>query len=247
MMKKSTSSHPSAALITGAAARIGRSLAEELSSQGYHIALHYHTSRKAAQELAQFIRSRGGTCELFRCNLADPSAVAHLLKDVKRRFPHLNVLINNASVYNPSSLKKLNLAAAEKDYCINFLAPLVLTSEFAKHCRTGNIINIVDAQIVKNKTSSLSYLLMKKCLAELTKLAAVELAPNIRVNAIAPGVILPPKGRGEDYLKSLIARGVPLQKKGAPVDIAQAVRYLLTNDYLTGQILFVDGGLHLLG
>lgn len=244
-MPPKTKNAAPAVLITGSGTRIGRHMAEFLSSIGYDIAIHFHTSRKPARELATIIRSRQANCELFSCDLSDPSQASRLIRTVKKCFPRLCVLINNASVYKPSSLRKLKTADILSDFNVNLNAPLILTSEFAKMIHKGQIINILDSQIVRNKTSFATYLLMKKSLADLTKLAAVELAPGIRVNAIAPGIILPPVGKGPEYLSQLINR-VPLQRNGSLQEITQSVEFLLKNDYLTGQIIFVDGGLNLI-
>lgn len=119
-----------------------------------------------------------------------------------------------------------------------------MTQEFAKVCKKGHVINMIDTNIVKNKTQHLTYLLSKKALLELTKLSAIELAPRIRVNGIAPGLILAPTGKGEGHLLAR-AKNVPLKKQGSPENIVQSVQFLIENTYLTGQIIFNDGGEHL--
>ena len=123
-------------------------------------------------------------------------------------------------------------------------APFILSSEFYRICKKGQIINFLDTNIVKNKTSHVAYLLTKKNLADLTKLAAIEFAPDIRVNGIAPGLILPPKKETTEYLDRM-AKNIPLKRRGGESYITRSIKFLLENDFLTGQFLFNDGGEHL--
>ena len=184
-------------------------------------------------------------CELFSCDLFDPQATAKLIGQVHKKFPDLNLLINSASIFDQCSFKETSLELLDKNFSLHVKAPLILSREFAKICQSGQIINMLDTQITKNKTRYFPYLLTKKTLAELTKMLAVELGPAIRVNAIAPGYILPPVGQDDkEYLKTLKEK-LPLKKQGDPEQIALCVEFLLTNPYVTGQILFNDGGEHL--
>ena len=242
MGKKST--HTGTALITGASQRIGQVIAFTLSSLGYQIALHYHHSHQMAHHTASEIRKNGGICELFSCDLADEEETLNLIKDVHNKFPNLNVLINNASIFERSKFLSSDLKLFNKHFAVNLKSPFILCSEFKAVCKRGQIINILDTDIVKNRTSHVAYLLTKKSLAELTKMAALEFAPDIRVNGIAPGCILPPKGQTNDYLERQAQR-VPLKRKGAISDVSRCVQFLLENDYVTGQFIFCDGGEHL--
>ena len=229
------------ALITGGAKRIGRSLVISLASRGYNIALHYHSSRDSALKTAAAIKKQGGRCVLFSCNLADARQTEKLIRKVKKTLPDLNLLVNNASVFEKSSLKKGSLKSFDRHFAINFKAPLILTKEFANKCKRGHIVHLLDTSIAKNRISHFAYLLSKKALFELTKLSAVELGPAIRVNGIAPGLILPPQGVGRSIL-SKRAKQIPLKRKGDPAHITQALMFLLENDFLTGQVIFTDGG-----
>ena len=242
-MKKSQS--PGAVLITGAAKRIGRAIALSLARRGYDIALHYYRSGSDAQALARAVVKLGVRCELFGCNLFDDKETLALTVQVATRFPHLNLLINNASIFQPSQFHRDDLKLLNVHWNIHVKAPFILTSEFARIIKRGQVINILDAGIVRHKTQHVGYLLSKKALAELTQLAAVQLAPQIRVNGIAPGYILPPEGKTETSLKQRI-RCIPLQKKGDEEAVTRSIDYLIDNHFLTGQILFVDGGEHLL-
>ncbi len=232
------------ALVTGGAKRIGEAIALELATMGYSIALHYNRSQGSARTVAREIKKKGGRCELFACELTDATAVSQLISQVCRKFSKLNLLVNSASVFQTSKFNAKNLEIFDNHFNVNLKAPFILSSEFFRLCKKGQIINLLDSNIVKNRTSYISYLLTKKCLAEMTKLAAVEFAPHIRVNGICPGLILPPKGENNDYLARMSAR-VPLQRQGGVSHIRQSIRFLVENDYLTGQFIFNDGGEHL--
>ena len=231
-------------LITGSSKRIGQAIALSLAEWGYNIALHFNESLDAAEDLAAIIRKKKGICETFAADLSDRDDALSLIETVQKRFPDLNVLINNASIFKPSKLTTADLSRLDEHWAVNFKAPYILICEFARVCQKGKIINILDTHIVQNKTAHMAYLLSKKSLADLTKLAAVSLAPHIRVNGIAPGIILPPNQQSYNYLLQL-ANKIPLQKRGDVAHITRSVRFLLENDYLTGQILFNDGGEHL--
>jgi pteridine reductase len=233
------------ALITGGAVRIGRAIALKLASLGYNIALHYNTSYNEAQQTKQNIVKKGVSCQLFECDLSDETCVFNLVTAVKRKLPGLNVLVNSASIFEKSSLADWNIDHYNSHWDVNFKAPFILTSEFAKKVSKGNIINILDTNINKESSQHLIYLLTKKSLCEFTKLSAIELAPGIRVNAIAPGVILPPPGKDGAYIKRR-AQEVPLKTKGHPEQIADCAAFLIQSPYITGQVLFNDGGEHLL-
>jgi NAD(P)-dependent dehydrogenase (short-subunit alcohol dehydrogenase family) len=129
----------------------------------------------------------------------------------------------------------------EKQFKVNLMTPYFLTKAFAKQCKTGSVINIIDNKIAFNQYQYSAYLLSKKSLAEFTKLAALELAPAVRVNALAPGVVLPASERSQDYIDWRVS-GIPVQKQGTTENITQALYYLLDNDFICGQILTVDGG-----
>ena len=233
-----------AVLITGGAKRIGETIALHLSSLGYAIALHHNHSHTDVQRLARKIKEQGGWCEIFKADLAKENETVPLIKNVLKKLPNLKVLINNASIFERSNLHTEDLKIFDRHMAINLKAPYILSIQFAKHCKSGQIINLLETNIVKNKLTHVAYLLSKKALASLTNLSAVEFAPNIRVNGVAPGFILPPVKRSNAYIKKLLDE-IPLKHQGNPLDIAKAIQFLLEHEYLTGQIIFVDGGQHL--
>ena len=243
MKFKSISSR--AVLITGGSQRIGQAIALALAGRGFDIALHYNHSKKEALALAAQILRKGVRCELFACDLTKEFQVLLLLEKVYKKFPQLNLLINNASIFLPSEIGHRGLKLLDEHWSVNFKAPFILSGEFARLCRSGQIINILDTKVVKNKTAHAGYLVSKKALHELTKMAAVEWAPRIRVNAVAPGIILPPSGKGKDYLAKR-AKQIPLQKQGDVRYITQSIEFLIDNEFVTGQVIFADGGEHLI-
>ncbi|MBI5150429.1 MAG: SDR family oxidoreductase [Candidatus Omnitrophica bacterium] len=243
-MRREPTSNPTA-LVTGGAQRIGQEICYALACSGYRIALHYGRSAAQARQTAQRIRENGGVCAIFPCDLSDGRAVENLPGRVLKQFSRIDVLINNASIFEPSSLKKNEHDAMKRHFAVNFYAPYLLMRSFARGARQGNIINVLDTHISRYRSAHAAYLLSKKALAELTKMAAVEFAPAIRVNAVAPGLILPPVNQSLSYLDRL-AKDIPLKRKGSIANVTDAVLFLLANDYVTGQVIYTDGGEHLI-
>ena len=189
------------ALITGGAKRIGKAIAVHLAESGFDIALHYNTSKKEALETAREIKGLGQKCLIFKCDFNKISNTLSLIKEVKKSFPSLNLLINNASIFKEGLLTNTDVNQFENHFNINLKTPFFLSRDFAKLCKRGHIINILDTNITRKHSKYFSYNLSKKMLHEFTKMAAVELAPNIRVNAVAPGPILPPPYKDLKYLQ----------------------------------------------
>ena len=233
------------ALVTGAAKRIGREVVLHLARNGYNIALHYHHSKPEAMATAQAIYKTGARCELFCCDLSVEAQALKLVPQVFKAFSNLNVLINSASIFIPNQFGVSDLTFFKTHWDINYKAPYILTCEFARLVKKGQVINFVDANVVKYKTKYADYLMTKKALLEFTKMAAVQWGPRIRVNGISPGMILSPVNNQPDDRKKR-ARQIPLQRIGSPAHILQSVQFLLENDYLTGQIIANDGGENLI-
>jgi NAD(P)-dependent dehydrogenase (short-subunit alcohol dehydrogenase family) len=230
-----------AALITGGAIRMGREIALFLASVGYDIALHYHASAEAAELTQKKVVALGVKCEVFQADLTLGRKIPELVRRVVQTFPNLSVLVNSASGYRQARLLETTPEIFESQMRLNVQAPFFLTKSFAERCGKGSVINIIDNKIAYNQFHYAAYLLSKKSLAEFTKMAAMELAPHIRVNGVSPGVVLPAESRSQEYIDWRVA-GIPLKKQGSPANITHAIRYLLDNPFVTGQILFVDGG-----
>jgi pteridine reductase len=238
-----------AALITGGAKRIGREIAINLAKKGYDIVINYNNSQSEAEELAKEITKEFKVkCEIFKCDLEDKKQAAKLFDFALEKFPYLNLLVNNASIFNKSKFLTSSYLEFERNFNLHVISPMFLSHEFAKNILEKNIINaqiinMVDKNIVRFDTSYFHYLLSKKLLAEMTKMLSLELAPKIRVNAIAPGFILNnvnEKNPSEETTKLL--KKIPLKKKGEVENICQTVNFLINNEFITGQILFIDGG-----
>jgi NAD(P)-dependent dehydrogenase (short-subunit alcohol dehydrogenase family) len=232
-----------AALITGSADRIGRAIALALADKGFDIALHYSSSDVKANETKNEILKKNVRCSLFKADFNKPDDIISMYDDASGRFK-IEVLVNSASVFYESSLNDSNFSSIDNFINVNLKAPYLLTKLFAVRSQKGLIINLLDAVITKNSGMNFDYLLSKKSLAEFTKMSAKALGPDIRVNAIAPGIILPPKGKGIDYINNL-ALNIPLKRPGSIENITETVNFFITNDYITGQIIFVDGGMNL--
>jgi NAD(P)-dependent dehydrogenase (short-subunit alcohol dehydrogenase family) len=231
------------ALITGASKRVGKSLAEHLADKGWNIIIHFNSSEKPAEDLENALREKHPAQKFARvkANLALENEVEKLIPTMVSQFGPFNLLINNASVFNSGYLKETGVKLFNRQMNVNLRAPFILMHDFAVYCKTGNIINFVDTRITTNKSNFAAYSLSKKGLWELTKMAALEFAPEIRVNAIAPGVTLPPEDKDENYLWNL-AKNIPMKKPGGLGPILKSLDFILENDHLTGQLLFADGG-----
>lgn len=230
-----------AVLVTGAGTRLGSLFARHLASLGYDVALHCNTSLEGARRLAQVLQDSGHRCEVFTQDFTEPFDADVFLAKVTARFPDLACLINNASAYQPALSQNTDRSLLETQFRVNFVTPFLLAGSFKRNIGRGHIINIIDNKIAYHQYHYAAYLLSKKSLAEFTRLAALEFAPDVRVNGIAPGVTLPGDTRNSAYLSWRID-GIPLAKKGSDTHLMAALDYLLQNDFVTGQILFVDGG-----
>ncbi|MFH0878348.1 MAG: SDR family oxidoreductase [Lentisphaerota bacterium] len=234
------------ALITGGAVRIGRTLGLELARQGMNVAVHYHTSAPQAGKLVLELRRLGVRACAVKAPLNSEAGCRRLIAATIRNMGSLDVLINNAAVFHKQSFRDLHAKTIPEDLGINLIAPMLLIRFFAETVKAGKVVNLLDRRITGLDISCVPYVLSKKALEQATRLAALEYAPRITVNAIAPGAVLPPPGKGAKYLHDA-AGLIPLQCRNTPEEIASAAVYLLSQDGMTGQVLFVDGGQHLLG
>lgn len=233
------------ALVTGSSDRIGKAIALDLAQNGYNLILHYNTSFKKIEKVKSEIESLGVLAQTIQINFLKNNDFNKIFLELKNKDMPIEVLINCASDFQPSGFEHTGSDLLYKELKINFENAYLLTKALARIFKKGNIINILDTKIKKSFTTHLDYILSKKLLREFTKLSAVHLAPDIRVNAIAPGLILPPKGKDQNYLNDL-ANDVPLKTTGSITEVLKAIRFLLDSHFVTGQIIYVDGGSHLL-
>jgi pteridine reductase len=231
------------ALITGAAKRVGKAMALHLAAQDWNIAIHYNASEIDAELIQKELKSSFSNqqFELFRADLNNASEVETLIPTVVETMKTIDLLINNASVFGRGDFANTDTGFLDRQMNVNFRAPFILTRNYARLVKKGLIINFVDTRITNNKSNFAAYSLSKKALWEMTKMAALEFGPNIRINAIAPGLSLAPEEKGDDYLWKL-AVNIAMKRSGGLDPILKSLDYIVNNDYLTGQLLFCDGG-----
>ena len=232
------------ALVTGAARRLGRAIAGALAARGARVAVHYHRSGGEAEELVAAIRQADGTAEAFAADLALPAAVEDLAAAVTERLGPVDVLVNNASVFYPTPLATVGEGEWDDTMGVNLKAPYLLSLRLGRAMRTrgaGKIVSLADIAAFRPFRDYLPYSVSKAGLVALTEGLARLLAPEVQVNCIAPGPILPPEEWGEAERARVVAR-TPLARFGAPADVVAAVLYLVESDFVTGTTLVVDGG-----
>jgi NAD(P)-dependent dehydrogenase (short-subunit alcohol dehydrogenase family) len=235
-------SPPKLALVTGGARRLGRAIALELAVQGYAIALHHHHSTREAEQTAEEIRALGVAVTLFSADLTDADQVRALFAGVASLSNPLHVLVNSAAVMARGDLLTISADEWDRTLALNLRAPLLTAQLAVPLMRSGGlIINMTDVGAQRTWTGFPAYAVSKAGLETLTRLLASALAPDIRVNAIAPGLILPGEQVSEEGWQRLVNR-VPLKRAGSPEEIAKTVAFLLHNEYITGQTIIVDGG-----
>jgi pteridine reductase len=232
------------ALVTGAGSPLGEAICLKLASRGMSLALHYRRSRSKTLRLRDRLRRSGAEAEVFQAELEKTSGAKRLMGEVGRRWGRLDLLVNNASLFSPNPARGIDLQPWRSHFDINLLAPYFLTilAEPRLQEAGGSVVNITD---IYGETAFLpgyaAYAVSKSALVFLTKYLALSLAPHIRVNAVSPGVISFPKTHSQAQKEKLI-RKTALGRKGNPEDIAEAVWFLASQTFITGQVLRVDGG-----
>ncbi len=235
------------ALVTGGAVRLGKALTLALADAGTRVAIHYGRSAESAAATAAEARAARTEAEVFQADLREAGSARHLVENVVARFGRLDILVNSAAIFERGDLENTTEALWDAHFDTNLKAPFFLCQAFAAQMangRQGHIVNIADWRAIRPGPHYLAYTLTKAALVTMTRSLALALAPAIQVNAIAPGAILPPPGKDREYLERL-AEGIPLKRAGSPEDVAKALLFLLSSDFVTGELLFVTGGEHL--
>jgi pteridine reductase len=232
------------ALVTGGARRIGRAVSLALAASGAAVIVHYRHSARAADALADEIVRLGGRAFTVAADFENPDEAEALIARANRAAARIDILVNNASIFDAERPEAVSLEGLLRNVKVNAWAPFALTRAFARQAGRGSVVNLLDTRIAGLDLAHPSYIISKHLLAALTRMAAVAFAPAIAVNAVAPGLILPPEGKDESYLTRLAAR-LPLKRHGEPGDVARAVLFLVESGFITGQVIFVDGGQHL--
>jgi pteridine reductase len=230
------------ALVTGAAHRLGRDISLSLARLGYAIALHYHKSKEAAENTRREILALGVEANVFQADLRDSSQIGNLFQAIDSLGYNLRVLINSGAVMIAERIPNVTSDEFDSEMAINLRAPLLCAQYAASRMEAGGlIINISDAGANKTWTGYPIYVMSKAGVESLTRLLARSLAPNIRVNAIAPGFIYQNKTLSDDEWEKLVTK-VPLRRAAKPDEITSVIEFLIRNEYITGQTIVVDGG-----
>lgn len=240
------------ALVTGAARRLGRATALALAGAGAGICIHYRSSEAAAEELARQVRALEVKAWTVRADLSVPGGGEALFSRSLEAAGPLDILINNASIFPRQAFREITEEALETNIRVNASAPLLLAKKFAEQVENrgaggqGVVINVLDTHITAYHQAYAAYHISKRMLFSVTRMLALEYAPRVRVNAVAPGLILPPEGEDENYLKNHSSDN-PLRTHGDEADVTSAVLFLIRSGFITGQVLYVDGGYHMKG
>ena len=230
------------ALITGSAKRIGKEIAISLAKDGCNVIVHYNSSEKEAEEVRKLAEGYGVKAFKFKANLEKTEEVLRLIEDIKKEVRKVDILVNNASIYYPTKLDEITDEDFDRFYGIHVKAPFYLSREFGKLMKEsgeGRIINIVDYSAIKPYPDFIPYTASKGALLTMTKAFAKELAPEVLVNAVLPGPIIPPEDLKEEDIP---LRKTVLKKWGGVAEIYKAVKYFIDSDFTTGAFLPVEGG-----
>jgi NAD(P)-dependent dehydrogenase (short-subunit alcohol dehydrogenase family) len=233
------------ALVTGAGKRVGRAIALKLAEMGADLIIHYNTSSREADEVAAEVLTMGRKVDTIRGDLSNPADIEAIEKELERHGLDIDILINSAAVYFPTPLADVTIDTWDCIMNVNLRAPFLLCRAFGlkmKERGHGCIINIADCNVRRPYREFTPYLASKAGLVMITETLALELAPEVRVNAVAPGTVLPPEDADTEFKTQSVNRS-PLKVPGTPEDVAMMVGYLAANaGFITGTTITVDGG-----
>ncbi len=228
------------ALVTGSARRVGKAIALGLAREGVNVVMHYLRSEEEAKKLGEELTGLGVKSWLIRGDFSEGHG--DLIDRAIEYAGKIDLLVNNASIFTRD--KEL-LEDIDRNMRVNAFTPLMLGNRLFEREGRGSIVNILDTRIIGCDFDHLSYYLSKKTLEALTRCMALKFAPNVAVNGVAPGLILPPPGKDYSYLDQL-KDTVPLRRHGSVDDVVEATIFLLKSEFITGQVVYVDGGKHLI-
>ncbi len=233
------------ALITGGAHRVGKALTVALAGAGMRVAVHYHAAATEADDLVSALHSSGADAMAFRADLSRPEAPSQLISAVTEHFGSLDLLVNSAAVMRRTPVDEVSPEEWDAVFALNLRAPFFLCQAARRWLarNRGCIVNIADLAAFETWPAYVPHAISKAGLVQMTRALAHALAPDIRVNAVAPGAVLLPDGWDADAAQHLAAT-TPLRRLGSPTDVADAVLYLAGSDYVTGETIIVDGGRH---
>jgi glucose 1-dehydrogenase len=236
------------ALVTGGGIRLGRAYALALAREGANIIVHYNSSKEPAEETAQKVRAFGVKAITLGANFSSIQAVESVFPQALEKFDCVDILINNAAIYLRGTGLETSREIWERQFQINLQAPFMLIQAFARQLpedHPGRVLNIADAQIIQHQPDHFAYRLTKYALAEMTRMFAKELAPQITVNALGLGIMLPLADREDIDIQAYAEKNVPLNRPGSPDIAVENALHLIKSDFMTGAFLRVDGGQYL--
>ncbi|MFQ5586770.1 MAG: SDR family NAD(P)-dependent oxidoreductase [Thermodesulfobacteriota bacterium] len=235
-------------LITGGAKRLGRAMGIALAQRGARVVIHYSRSGEAAEDTLKEVKQQGGDGILIQADLMDEAAVGGIIKKASDHYGRLDILINNAAIFEAGGFADTTSENWDRHFAINLKAPFLLSQGFARQIPEdghGKIIFISDWRGFRPGIGHFAYTLTKSTLITMTKSVARVVAPRITVNSLALGAILPPEGADEGFFSSKI-EAIPLRRIGSPEDVVATIQFILEgSDFITGETILVDGGEHL--
>ncbi|MDJ0923368.1 MAG: SDR family oxidoreductase [Acidimicrobiia bacterium] len=236
-----------AAIVTGGARRVGKAIALALAGAGARVFIHYNSSAGPAEETLDEIEAAGGTGAIGAVDLGNPELAPQLIDMATDAVGEVSILVNSASGFATDSLDDVSIEGWRRSHDLTLVSPVFLTQAFAAALgdgADGAVVNVTDVRTMTPYQEHFSYVIAKGGVDAFTRAAALALAPRIRVNAVALGVILPPPGEDAAYVEAL-AEQLPLQRVGGTDPVAAAALHLIRNDFITGEIIRLDGGGHL--
>lgn len=229
------------ALVTGGASKIGREICLALARHGVNIAVHYHKSISDTKKLCREISNTGVHAWAIMADFNTSKSAEMLIERALKLAGNLDFVINNASVFTENTLDSVTWSDLSLNIQVNTWTPLIVSREFKRRAGKGSIVNLLDSRICGGDPAHTGYIISKNALAALTAMMAIEFAPEITVNAVAPGLIAQSVKMSASAFKAL-SKKLPLKRHGEPRDVAQAILFLLQSTFITGQVIYVDGG-----
>ncbi|MEA2001482.1 MAG: SDR family oxidoreductase [Actinomycetota bacterium] len=234
-------------VVTGGAKRVGKAISLGLAAAGADVFIHYNSSAGPAEETLDEVRALGVRGAIGSIDLGNPAAAPDLIAMATEALGQVSLLVNSASGFATDTVEDVTIEAWRRTQDLTLATPVFLTQAFAAALpgeASGAVVNITDVRTLTPYLKHFSYVIAKGGIDTFTRTAALQLAPQIRVNAVALGVILPPPGEGADYVEDLASR-LPLERVGGTDPVVAAVLHLMRNDFITGEIVRLDGGSHL--
>lgn len=233
------------ALVTGGAHRVGRAISTALADAGMRVAINYNSAAAEANSLVAYLTARGHDCRAYQADLTQPDSPESLVGSVTRDFGGLDVLVNSAAMMQRTPMGEVSIGEWDAMFALNLRAPFFLSQAAAPWLRAanGSIVNLADLAAFETWPGYVPHSISKAGIVQMTRALARVLAPEVRVNAIAPGAVLLPDSWDAET-RTHFASTTPLRRVGSPADVVEALMYLLRADYVTGDTLLVDGGRH---